>query len=571
MAGVILAGVYFQVQKPNPLEYREVFLTDAPADLREFYITIEDVRIGPEQYALPRVLERVNILAHRGIDGAILIAAGLVPPSPNPYVRVVFGPVEGCLEAGCVALPVKNAVLEVAAPVEARAIMVDLDVDSSLQPVALPGSAPGTQEVTYTFDPQVQAVWSKSSVEAYADWKPTPYDVAVAEDPAQVGFGTRLPALPTSGTPSRAGGEDGPADPPTSGATTGPGPLRATDALPDATAGTFQTATNPLPTSGLLPPSGGDGTTTPATTPSTSSAAPTSGTATPSSTSSSSGPTSSTTPGISPTTTPATTSTSSPTSTTTTPAATTSPTGTTTQPVVTTTTTTTAPANRAPNLPSAASPADSATRQLNSVVLSFSGGDPDAGQTVTYNVYLSTSNPPPTTSPLCSGTTIGCSASGLQWGTTYYWQVKATDNGNPSQTTWGPVWRFTTNRYPTTPYNPSPYNGASDMWVSLYLYWSGGDPDGTTPTYTVQFGTAYPPTTTICTTTGGSCYAGSLSYSTTYYWRVTSTDGTLTTQGSIWQFRTQEAPPPYCDLLTFESRMSLSITDPCHITIAAYS
>jgi len=96
--------------------------------------------------------------------------------------------------------------------------------------------------------------------------------------------------------------------------------------------------------------------------------------------------------------------------------------------------------NHAPNKPSNPSPIDGATDQNKSLVLSWTGGDVDAGDTVKYDVYLSTINPPATkVSSAQTGTVYN--ASGLSVTSTYYWYVLATDG---KATTQGDVWHFTT-------------------------------------------------------------------------------------------------------------------------------
>jgi len=98
--------------------------------------------------------------------------------------------------------------------------------------------------------------------------------------------------------------------------------------------------------------------------------------------------------------------------------------------------------NNPPNTPSYPSPSDGATDQSINVHLSWTGGDPDSGDTVTYDVYFkaSDSNFGEPTSPGQSGTTYDPGT--LSYNTHYYWKIVATDNHGAS--TEGPVWDFTT-------------------------------------------------------------------------------------------------------------------------------
>ncbi len=97
-------------------------------------------------------------------------------------------------------------------------------------------------------------------------------------------------------------------------------------------------------------------------------------------------------------------------------------------------------ANQSPNTPSNPSPTDNATDQPVWLTLSWTGGDPDAGDTVKYDVYLGTETSPSKIASNQEQTSYP--ASGLDYNKTYYWKVVARDN--KGDTTAGPVWRFTT-------------------------------------------------------------------------------------------------------------------------------
>jgi parallel beta-helix repeat protein len=96
--------------------------------------------------------------------------------------------------------------------------------------------------------------------------------------------------------------------------------------------------------------------------------------------------------------------------------------------------------NNPPNTPSNPSPANHANGVSINADLSWSGGDPDAGDTVTYDVYFGTSSSPPLVSNDQLGITYDPGT--LAYSTQYYWKIIAMDNHGPS--TAGPLWDFTT-------------------------------------------------------------------------------------------------------------------------------
>ena len=94
--------------------------------------------------------------------------------------------------------------------------------------------------------------------------------------------------------------------------------------------------------------------------------------------------------------------------------------------------------NNPPNIPSNPTPEDGATEQSINVDISWTGGDPDIGDTVSYDVYFGTSTNP----PLISGdqTTTTYDPGTLSSSNSHYWKVVAKDNNGAS--TSGSVWRF---------------------------------------------------------------------------------------------------------------------------------
>ncbi|MGC9358077.1 MAG: C1 family peptidase [Anaerolineae bacterium] len=98
-------------------------------------------------------------------------------------------------------------------------------------------------------------------------------------------------------------------------------------------------------------------------------------------------------------------------------------------------------ANNPPHTPDNPTPAAGATSVFTGTDLSWTGGDPDAGDTVIYDVYFGTSDPP--TSTICDNvSSTSCDPGDLSYNTHYYWYVVATDNHEASIT--GPTWDFTT-------------------------------------------------------------------------------------------------------------------------------
>jgi C1A family cysteine protease len=197
-------------------------------------------------------------------------------------------------------------------------------------------------------------------------------------------------------------------------------------------------------------------------------------------------------------------------------------------------------ANSPPNTPSSPSPANHATGVSISADLGWSGGDPDAGDVVTYDVYFGASPSPPLVSNDQSGTTYDPGT--LAYSTKYYWRITAADNHGAS--TPGLTWDFTTqvpgNAPPNTPSSPSPANHAPSIPISADLSWVGGDPDGgDTVIYDVYFGTSSTPPLVSNDQSGTTYDPGTLATSTKYYWRISAADNHgASTTGPLWDFTT---------------------------------
>jgi hypothetical protein len=107
--------------------------------------------------------------------------------------------------------------------------------------------------------------------------------------------------------------------------------------------------------------------------------------------------------------------------------------------------------NYAPNAPSGPMPANGAPHVDIDADLSWTGGDPNPEDTVTYDVYFGTTTPPPLVSSDQSITTYDPGT--MIFDTTYYWQIAAWDNHDAS--TAGPIWSFITDDNCPDVYNPN--------------------------------------------------------------------------------------------------------------------
>jgi len=191
--------------------------------------------------------------------------------------------------------------------------------------------------------------------------------------------------------------------------------------------------------------------------------------------------------------------------------------------------------NNPPNTPSSPSPSNHATDVSIAADLSWSGGDPDAGDTVTYDVYFGTTTTPPLASNDQLATTYDPGT--LSYSTTYYWKIVATDNHGSS--TEGPIWDFTTqsapNQPPNQPSNVLPSDGATGVELTPTLKSSAfSDPNpgdvhaASQWQITTIHGDYSSPIFDSGTDTVNliqiSIPSGTLSYSTTYHWRVRHQD-----------------------------------------------
>jgi len=200
--------------------------------------------------------------------------------------------------------------------------------------------------------------------------------------------------------------------------------------------------------------------------------------------------------------------------------------------------------NDPPYLPSSPNPKNESINVDVTTILNWTGGDPDPGDTVVYDIYFGTdSNPPYITNSL---SITMYNPGRLEYITQYYWRIDAWDNHGFSTT--GPIWTFLTveNNPPYLPSNPNPANGSTSVDVNTALSWTGGDPDSHPVVYDIYFGTdSNPPL--LATNQSSTIYSpGKLDYNTQYYWRIDAWDSyDNSTTGYVWTFLTVDNNPPY--------------------------
>jgi len=131
--------------------------------------------------------------------------------------------------------------------------------------------------------------------------------------------------------------------------------------------------------------------------------------------------------------------------------------------------------NSPPYMPSDPNPEDDAVDISLNIDLSWSCGDPDPGDTTTYDMYFGTTNPPPKVST--NQSTNVYVPGKLDPGTNYFWKIIAWDTHQAS--TEGSLWRFTTEGQPNNPPNAPQIDGISSGKMSAtYLYtFVSTDPD----------------------------------------------------------------------------------------------
>jgi len=205
--------------------------------------------------------------------------------------------------------------------------------------------------------------------------------------------------------------------------------------------------------------------------------------------------------------------------------------------------------NYPPNIPSNPDPEDEETAVRTNADLSWTGGDPNYNDEVTYDVFFEANDPNPDVLVSNNQEETSYDPGDMAYDTDYYWQIIATDSYDDSTT--GPIWHFTTrpapDNPPYSPSDPNPLNGTVDCDINIDLSWIGGDPDPEdTVVYDVYMDANNPnPTTKVSDDqTENTFNPVNLNKGITYYWKIHAKDNhNLVTRGPIWHFTTEEEPP----------------------------
>ena len=195
------------------------------------------------------------------------------------------------------------------------------------------------------------------------------------------------------------------------------------------------------------------------------------------------------------------------------------------------------------------SPIDGATDQPTSLTLDWG----DSSGVGFYEYCYDTSDDDACSTWVSTGLNSSAEIDGLDYDTTYYWQVSATNDygttyadGNSTS-----FWSFSTQAAPQPPGEfgkLSPIDGATDQPTSLTLDWDESLGVGF---YEYCYDTSDDDACSTWVSTGlnSSADIDGLDYDTTYYWQVRAINdyGTTYAEGnstSYWSFSTQTAPQP---------------------------
>jgi len=142
--------------------------------------------------------------------------------------------------------------------------------------------------------------------------------------------------------------------------------------------------------------------------------------------------------------------------------------------------------NLPPYTPSNPNPYDGATGVPIEKILIWTGGDPNSGDTVTYDIYLGTSSPPPLKAEDLTQSAYDPDILNIE--TMYYWKIVSKDSQGLTKE--GPIWHFTTETEPNDPPEAPDIYGPPSGPPGKELIWafSSFDPDGDLLKYMIDWG-----------------------------------------------------------------------------------
>jgi len=141
--------------------------------------------------------------------------------------------------------------------------------------------------------------------------------------------------------------------------------------------------------------------------------------------------------------------------------------------------------NFPPNNPCNPDPQDGATDISIEDLLKWTGGDPNSGDKVTYDVYYGKNSPPPLVDENLFQTAYDPGT--MDYNTRYYWKIVAKDSQGLTATS--PIWHFTTeylNLPPTAPDIDGPSKGST--FVELCWTFHSDDPNNDLIKYIIKWG-----------------------------------------------------------------------------------
>lgn len=142
--------------------------------------------------------------------------------------------------------------------------------------------------------------------------------------------------------------------------------------------------------------------------------------------------------------------------------------------------------NLPPNTPTDPDPTDGADDVWIDEILRWTGGDPNSGDIVTYDIYFGTSSSPPLIAEDIIQDAYDPGTMALN--TMYYWQIIAEDSGGLITT--GPIWSFTTQKEPNDPPTPPDIYGPPSGSPGIELCWAfiSEDPNEQELKYVIEWG-----------------------------------------------------------------------------------